>query len=133
LREASVTSTFRFLDDFDHLSMPAVRVAADIGHVSGKAELLDRLATQLSFPEYFGSNWDALSECLRDLSWIGDGDVAIVHRELPTSLGPDGIRLYLGLLKDAAETWRARATRELVVAFPRAARETVSKLLDDRE
>ena len=124
-----MASTFSFSDDFENLRPPGVRLVAYIGHVSGKRELLDVLAKQLSFPGYFGYNWDALSECLRDLSWIGGGDVAIVHLDVPTSLDPHGIRIYVGLLKDAVETWRVRATRELMVVFPRGARETVNELL----
>lgn len=41
----------------------------DAGNVDNKEELLDSLADAMEFPGYFGRNWDALSECLRDLSW----------------------------------------------------------------
>lgn len=27
------------------------------------------LADALEFPEYFGRNWDAVEDCIRDLSW----------------------------------------------------------------
>ena len=26
----------------------------------------------LSFPDYFGWNWDAFDECITDLSWLDD-------------------------------------------------------------
>jgi RNAse (barnase) inhibitor barstar len=43
--------------------------------IQGKAiqkeeDLLYFLAKELKFPAYFGMNWDALDECLRDLSWL---------------------------------------------------------------
>ncbi|WP_308291036.1 barstar family protein [Micromonospora sp. RL09-050-HVF-A] len=43
----------------------------------------------LLFPSYFGWNWNALSDCLRDLHWLpADGYLVIVenaHRLLPNS------------------------------------------------
>jgi Barstar (barnase inhibitor) len=33
-------------------------------------ELLARIATAMQFPGYFGGNWDAFQECLRDMSWL---------------------------------------------------------------
>ncbi len=37
--------------------------------VKDKAAFLSAVATSLHFPAYFSHNWDALEECLRDLSW----------------------------------------------------------------
>jgi RNAse (barnase) inhibitor barstar len=31
--------------------------------------LLKRIARKLGFPAYFGMNWDALNDCLTDMSW----------------------------------------------------------------
>ncbi len=38
--------------------------------INNKNELLDELKKKLMFPEYFGFNWDALSDCLKDFHWI---------------------------------------------------------------
>lgn len=42
----------------------------DTARVASEAELLDELARVFRFPDYFGGNWDAADECLRDLSWL---------------------------------------------------------------
>ena len=41
----------------------------DIGHAHGKDEFLATVAGALRFPAGFGGNWDALADCLKDLSW----------------------------------------------------------------
>lgn len=43
-----------------------VEVSTDL---SEKNVLLSWYVRALGLPEYFGANWDALDECLRDLSW----------------------------------------------------------------
>jgi RNAse (barnase) inhibitor barstar len=48
--------------------------------VTDGGELMDALAVGFSFPDYFGRNWDAVDECLRDLSWLpGDGYTLVVR------------------------------------------------------
>jgi hypothetical protein len=32
--------------------------------------LFDELSAAFQFPYYFGDNWDALDECMADLSWL---------------------------------------------------------------
>lgn len=41
----------------------------DIGVHQDKADLLAYFAQELDFPEDFGSNWDALVDCLSDMEW----------------------------------------------------------------
>ena len=43
-------------------------VVLDGSHIESKLEFLDAVAAALSFPDYFGRNWDALDECLRDVT-----------------------------------------------------------------
>ena len=68
-----------------------------------KASLLAALGQALHFPDYYGGNWDALDECLADLSWHeGPLQVAITHAEsFPTELRDTLIDIFL----DAARQW----------------------------
>ncbi len=34
-----------------------------------EAAIIDQIAKDFAFPEYFGRNWNAMDECLGDLSW----------------------------------------------------------------
>ncbi len=56
-------------------------VQTDFAEVDSKSKLLDVLSRLFKFPDYFGHNWDALDECLRDLGeWMpADGYVLQVH------------------------------------------------------
>jgi hypothetical protein len=69
-----------------------------------KAGLLSRLAAALQFPAWFGANWDALEDCLTDLSWAqGDGHVLLLEgaHELPA----DERGILRDVLASAAEYW----------------------------
>ena len=57
----------------------------DIGHAHDKEDFLELVSKALNFPRTFGGNWDALADCLRDLSWIdansgGAGYVLILEK-----------------------------------------------------
>ena len=40
--------------------------------IEKKEQFLNHAAMAMHFPEHFGNNWDALEDCLTDLSWIED-------------------------------------------------------------
>jgi hypothetical protein len=42
--------------------------------VVGEAAVIAALAEALRFPDYFGFNWNAVDECIADLSWIAERD-----------------------------------------------------------
>ena len=86
----------------------------------GKENLLSVLAAKLRFPSYFGHNWDALEECLRDLSWLSEQPrVVIVHEAFPFSAAGDSLATYQSILADAVAVHRQRGTPPLLeVVFP---------------
>lgn len=57
------------------LEHPDVRVSEINGDaIDSKLDLMAALADVFRFPDYFGANWDAVDECLRELeSWVGPG------------------------------------------------------------
>ena len=47
--------------------------------LEGEVELMAAISQGFEFPDYFGANWDALEECLRDMgSWLDAKGYAIV-------------------------------------------------------
>lgn len=76
--------------------------------LTGKPAMLDALSQALALPDYFGSNWDALEECLADLSGLEGGVVLVVdHAEVPEAAAPDDWGILLDILSDAAHHWQA--------------------------
>ena len=118
--------------------------------IKTKSDLMDALSAALHFPDYFGRNWDALSECIRDLSWLPPGDVALRHSDLPLMEDLDSLSTYLSILSDAVQKWKttgsnliflsssksnvasgpeAVAKRQFLVTFPPDTEKTVAELL----
>ncbi|MEM7205998.1 MAG: barstar family protein [Planctomycetota bacterium] len=109
---------------------PSDHVARLPRGLRGKTELLAALAGALSFPEYFGDNWDALSDCMTDLSWLPAKRVLLVHADLPLWRNDDQ-RTYLELLRDALQSWADDAERDVVIGFAEADRAEIERLLGD--
>ncbi|MGE0605714.1 MAG: barstar family protein [Pirellulales bacterium] len=95
-----------------------------------KHALLAEFQRQLRLPGYFGWNWDALEDCLRDLSWLGETqDIAVVHDSLPLPRGRRNRPMYLRLLNDVAEFWQRHGSRQFQVIFPASVRPHVLRHL----
>lgn len=80
----------------------------NLGRVGNKREFLVACAKGLKFPRFFGGNWDALADCLKDLG----ADFAVSFRNCePFAQGaPDDYATALEVLQDAAGFWRERGS-----------------------
>ena len=82
--------------------------ALDVAEISlATGHLFNAFASALEFPAWFGQNWDALEDCLGDLSWrAAEGHVLMVlhHDRLPK----DDLGVLLDVLASSAEYWAAR-------------------------
>jgi RNAse (barnase) inhibitor barstar len=67
----------------------------------GEGELFDALASALALPDYFGRNWDALDECLRDR----EEAVTLVVRNASArwERDPEELRMLIDVWLSAAE------------------------------
>ncbi|MCP4540434.1 MAG: hypothetical protein GY832_25120 [Chloroflexi bacterium] len=98
-----------------------VRIPASISDFS---VLFAAYYDQLELPGYVGQNWNALSECLRDLSWVEQRRVIIVHEESPQLSAADTTE-YVDVLRECAADWKPDEEHELIVLFPRHCRDDV--------
>ena len=90
------------------LGLDAVRV--DLGGCRDKQEFLARTAAALGFPDWFGGNWDALFDCLTDLSWRPAAGYVLIleHAADMRRHAPEALDSALAVLGDAASAWRER-------------------------
>ncbi|MBI3139947.1 MAG: barstar family protein [Sphingobacteriales bacterium] len=94
--------------------------------IESKSDLLLEISRGLNFPNYFGNNWDALEECLCDLSWITEKSICIIHRALPR-LKEDELEIYLSILGDLKNVWHSDNLHEIVIYFPKSEKENIVK------
>jgi RNAse (barnase) inhibitor barstar len=82
----------------------------DLDGCATKQEFLARTAAALEFPAWFGGNWDALFDCLTDLSWRpAPGYVVIFENAADLQrVHPGTLATATGILEDVVEAWRAR-------------------------
>lgn len=83
----------------------------DLEGVADKRTLLARLAAQLDFPTGFGGNWDALSDNLRDLQWLGaTGGYALFLDRIDALRAQDtaSFDTLLEILDEASQYWVAQ-------------------------
>jgi hypothetical protein len=71
LQDASRSGVYRVRRDTEVLdalrSGGLVPKSVSLQGARTKAELLDRIAQALEFPDWFGQNWDALEDCLTEI------------------------------------------------------------------
>jgi|SRR5690348_9133517 len=73
-----------------------------------KGGLMAEFAAALQFPPSFGANWDALDECLADLSWMGGKGAWLLITAADQMLikATDEDRaIFQSMLEDIGEAW----------------------------
>lgn len=98
-------------------------------NIQTKKQLLDIYSEKASFPEYFGHNWDALIDCLSDLTWFNGKSVVIVHEDLPLRNDDQQVRIYLESLCDSLDRWQQASDKQLTIFFPSDCRARVFEIL----
>ena len=88
-------------DAIEEVMPAAVRIDLQDG------DALRAIASALQFPDWFGGTWDALEDCLGDLSWRPGEDHVLVFRNWQ-ALPADDLGVLLDVLRSSAEFWSGR-------------------------
>jgi hypothetical protein len=79
----------------------------DGAEMTDKAQLMQEFAAVLNFPDYFGGNWDALRDCLGDVSWLDEDAThcVLLFDRWEKCTSPD----LIDILQDAIAGWTEAA------------------------
>lgn len=90
------------------LGLHAARV--DLEGCVDEACVFERIAEALEFPDWFGANWDALYDCLNDLSWLDVRGCVLVFERTGdlADESPAVLQALRDLLIEVAAEWRER-------------------------
>lgn len=109
LEKPSATSVhFCCSEEFDLLVSSGLQlyVATLVEDVSSQA-LFGIVAEVLRFPACFGSNWDALDDCLTDLEWLAPVGIVLALRDANRACVENSLALrrFLASWSEANEFW----------------------------
>jgi RNAse (barnase) inhibitor barstar len=85
-------------------------VTLSLAGIRDKRSFLDAVAGALDFPPWSGRNWDALADCLGDMSWRPATGYVLVLDSADTfhAQAPSDFLTALQILAEAAREWAAR-------------------------
>ena len=99
--------------------------------VTGKDEFLAACAEAFEFPDWFGHNWDALTDCLTDLTWatamagyvfVYAGWQALAQED------PETFGTALDIFREAVDLWQDTETPMAVLLPITGSEDDVPKL-----
>lgn len=99
-----------------------------ISIVHNETELMNELNSKFKFP-YFGFNWDALYDLLRDFHWINQKKIVLVHDEMP-KFDDASMKTYILLLRDSVNDWKVGEDHSLEVIFPEKGENLIKGILN---
>ncbi|RTL54943.1 MAG: hypothetical protein EKK46_07445 [Rhodocyclaceae bacterium] len=75
-----------------------------------REDLLDAIARDMAFPEWFGHNYDALYDCLCDLGWRPAQGYLMLLDHCDSALAGAGsdFAATLAIIREATEEWRGQ-------------------------
>lgn len=126
LHAMTKADAFDFTDSFQTTSEDFVaRISRGI---TSSDALTEDIRISLRFPGWAGDNWNAIWDCVTDLSWFENERIVIAHADVPHILESD-LFYYLELLADAVAEWRTRPGHRLHVVFPPDTRASIEDRL----
>ncbi len=90
----------------------------DLQRARGKRALFTAFSREFSFPATFGGNWDALVDCLQDLSWRNEPGRFVLLRGVGAfaATAPDEHVTLREILEATALHWSGRKRLFVVLA-----------------
>jgi hypothetical protein len=92
----------------------------DLSNAHSKSALIEAIRVGMGLPDYCGTNWDALEECLRDLEEDKDWFLIFENADELLQLPTSQLSAFLSILSDTAEFWKSegRSFRIALIGSP---------------
>src|SRR3954469_15044714 len=114
LKEANQSGVFQLNEKPEVIEQAADAAGLKLSKINltrirGKAALLTHIARILEFPNWFGKNWDALHDCLSDLSRTREQGCVILlgNGNEFAARYPQTFDTAMRVFESAAEQWRS--------------------------
>ena len=78
-------------------------------HTDTLEKFYSSIASQLKFPDNFGSNFDAFDEMMNDLDWLEEGRIYLIFRNYDIFLveeNDEAREILLTILDDSSSEWK---------------------------
>lgn len=103
--------------DYSNKNRKEINLVLDGEKLKSKEQLLIVLKEALHFPDYFGFNWDALQDCITDLSWLqGIVKVDVVIKNSSKLLNDEddsSLQVFLEIMDYAVSFWNGEVEDSL--------------------
>lgn len=94
----------RFVDTIDDIpAFPMSKVVLIDDTLQSVRDVIDKVEKALDSP-YDKDNWDGFLDVLRDLQWLKESRVVLIHKNLPRLAAWD-LYLYLDILEETSSLW----------------------------
>jgi hypothetical protein len=111
------SSKFLFVNKLSSVIIPENSFVVDIHQeITDQNGLYDVYKKAITFPNYFGQNWNAFFDLLKDFHWVSETNIIIRHFITP-SLGRDDLKTYLQILIDSIDFWKQFENHKIIVYF----------------
>jgi RNAse (barnase) inhibitor barstar len=104
-----------------HGAFPAAFAIAvlDGAAAGSRAGFFQEIARRLHFPDYFGHNWDAVSDCLTDLNWLPAAGYVLVFDGFDhlAMNEPGQWAIGLKVLQEACAFWQPLSRSMVVLLY----------------
>lgn len=114
-------------DEHENLPVDSAMIARVDKGIIGLDMLFEVLFRCLVLPGYFGFNWNALSDSLRDLHWVKEHTIVLIHGDLPELEDAD-LYQYLDVLRESVLDWHGESEHSFRVRFPEDARTRIEEI-----
>lgn len=120
---------FYFCNDIPSYSTSEVYFARLGKEIKKTDYLINALCYLFSFPGYFGFNWNAVFDCLRDFSWVTEKKIVLFHEQIP-EIPLEDLKIYLDILNDTVLDWQRDEEHDFEVFFMERDKARVLELMD---